>query len=400
MWTPSSEEELESALVTGDLKESHTYEMKRELGSSAGERAETARDLASLAIDGGVLIFGVDENKEQRSFSLSPAPLEGMLEALEQIAALRIDPRIAIHPTEIPSSAGDGTGYVVVVVPPSPNAPHMVQGVYYGRGERTRERLTDAQVVRHQRVRSADGERAEPALIELLAADPVPSAETRNGHLYLVAVPISAPGRVAEDIAWSSDAVGEVARGVEDLLPEPLLAAYPSPSNLQWPIRRERGFAWTSLSPRGPEWAFDEDGAIEFEIRDDGSIRVFIGRLTDVWEKRGEEQFSLIDLLLVANAYRILFWAAELGRRMGYAGAWDIGVAGNGLRGASSLAAEDRPTHLLRTAKVTYPADTFRELTRATTWDIENQPGAVVDRLIGRVLRAIATTDEVRELAN
>lgn len=28
--------------------------------------------------------------------------------------------------------------------------------------------------------------------------------------------------------------------------------------------------------------------------------------------------------------------------RMGYAGAWDIAVAGNGMRGASSLAAEDR----------------------------------------------------------
>lgn len=139
---------------------------------------------------------------------------------------------------------------------------------------------------------------------------------------------------------------------------------------------------------------------MEFEIRDDGSVRVFVGRLTDTWEKRrGEEELSLMDLLLVANAYRILFWAAELGRRVGYAGAWDIGIAGNGMRGASSLAAEARPMHRLGMEKVTYPADTFRELARATTWDIENHPGGVVDRLIGRVLRAISTTDEVRNLA-
>lgn len=110
MWTPASEEELGAALSSGDLKESHTHELKRELGSSPGERAETARDLASLAIDGGVLIIGVKELKEQRTFELAPVPLEGQVEALEQIAALRIDPRIAIHPTEVPSAADTRRG--------------------------------------------------------------------------------------------------------------------------------------------------------------------------------------------------------------------------------------------------------------------------------------------------
>lgn len=400
MWVPANEDELRSALGSGDLRESHSYEFKRELGMTSGARAETARDLASLMIDGGVLIVGVDEDKEDRSFTLAPVALRGQIEALEQIAALRIDPRATIHATEIESGGGDGTGYLVGVVPPSASAPHMVQGVYYGRGERTRERLTDAQVMRYQRIRSADGERAESALLEIEAADPVPPEQANNGHLYLVAVPVSAPPRVAEDLAWTSADVLEVLRGAEAKLPDVLLEADPSPYSLRWPVRRQHGTSWTSLNPNHTDWTIDEDGAMSAEIRDDGSIHVFVGRLTDLWERRpgrGEE-LLLIDALLIANAYRILFWAAELGRRIGYAGAWDIGISGNGMLGASSAAIETRPSHMLPIERTSFPAAEFRELARATAWDIAHQPGAIVDRLVGRVLRAVGTTDEMRSL--
>ncbi|RCG32034.1 hypothetical protein DQ384_05725 [Sphaerisporangium album] len=84
-------------------------------------------------------------------------------------------------------------------------APHMVNGKYYGRGDKTKIVLSDAEVVRlHERRRAT-----EPDALELLRhefeSDPIP-ADLRQGHAHMFL-----PGRAGAskprgvpDAAWRS----------------------------------------------------------------------------------------------------------------------------------------------------------------------------------------------------
>ncbi len=60
-YVPRTQEQLEKLGSEGLLAEDHHVDLKRELGHGANANKELARDLASFAIDGGVLYIGVDE---------------------------------------------------------------------------------------------------------------------------------------------------------------------------------------------------------------------------------------------------------------------------------------------------------------------------------------------------
>jgi hypothetical protein len=66
--------------------------------------------------------------------------LAGLSERIEQVAGNRDDP-----PLHVPSRRSHGQqptkGYLLVIVPPTASKIHMVDGRYWGRGERTRYAL-------------------------------------------------------------------------------------------------------------------------------------------------------------------------------------------------------------------------------------------------------------------
>ena len=57
-----SEAQIRLAIEDGNLAESHHLEAKAEVGATEGKRKETAKDLSSFAIDGGMLFIGVAED--------------------------------------------------------------------------------------------------------------------------------------------------------------------------------------------------------------------------------------------------------------------------------------------------------------------------------------------------
>ena len=124
-WTPKTEADLQAAITGGLFEESHYLDLKK-APNSKGDNKELARDLSSFAVDGGTLIIGVQENKESRTFELAPQPLNGLPEKIEQVARTIPDPPLTILTQEISAAADDGTGYLVVHIPASPVAPHMV----------------------------------------------------------------------------------------------------------------------------------------------------------------------------------------------------------------------------------------------------------------------------------
>jgi hypothetical protein len=69
----------------------------------------------------------------------------------------------------------------------SPDAPHMVDGIYYGRSETGKVKLTDAEVERLILFRGRANQRLQAAMADTSAADPEPGTEA--SHFYFTAVP-------------------------------------------------------------------------------------------------------------------------------------------------------------------------------------------------------------------
>lgn len=194
--------ELLSSVHGGEFPaERHWLDFKRELyprppahGAPAKAKPkkevheELARDLASLAVRGGYLVFGVEEDKAAHAFTVVGMPLPAHLDqTVDQIARDFIDPPLLVTPTLLPSPADPGAGMMVVEVPESPDAPHMVGGTYYGRSEIGKVKLTDDEVERLILRRGRADQRLEAAMAETISLDPEPATEA--AHFYFTAVP-------------------------------------------------------------------------------------------------------------------------------------------------------------------------------------------------------------------
>jgi hypothetical protein len=88
-------------------------------------------------------------------------------ERIEQVARSTVDPPLHIRMDQFPGDADASIGNVVVEVPASSRASHMVDGIDLGRDDKPRHRLSDAEVMRRHAVRR-DG---EEEIIQLLDAE-------------------------------------------------------------------------------------------------------------------------------------------------------------------------------------------------------------------------------------
>jgi hypothetical protein len=410
-WSPKDEAAIRGVVQRGWLAESHHIDVKREVGESRGGRKETARDLASFAIDGGALLIGIEEDKANRTFLLTPQPLNGLMERLEQVAAFVIDPPLTIIPEEIPSRDDPTIGYLLVHVPPSSFAPHMVGGQYFGRGERTRRQLGDAEVLRlHTRRRSQEDEASRLLDIEI-ARDPVPEEERRVGHLYLVAQPIGAPRRIAHGLVrGDANLIHNLVRNSPlSRRSDGAFSWEPAPRNYaDTRSVRSNGAALCSyalsgrgrtLLPRTGNLPNDSGTLLDVEIREDGGVRVLVGRVTDrLRQNPNDHGLSILDALAVAYARRIVDWAAAIGEATGWLGSWILGFHGDRLRGLSS--AVFRQGMFLDSGPA-FDEDSYREITVASHLEMLQRPGAVAKNLVGRLTDSLGTTAKFeKELAD
>lgn len=184
--------------------ERHWLDFKRELyarpvanGTSTKVKSkkevheELARDLASLAVRGGYLIFGVEEDKVSHTFKVVDMPIPAHLDqTADQVARDFVDPPLIVAPTLLTNPGNPGHGIMVIEVAESPDAPHMVGGIYYGRSETGKVKLTDDQVEQLILRRGRANQRLQDAMAVTLAADPEP--DTEAAHFYLTAVPTQA----------------------------------------------------------------------------------------------------------------------------------------------------------------------------------------------------------------
>nr|WP_313315457.1 hypothetical protein [Dietzia maris] len=386
-WSPTTEGDIESALRDGLLEETHFLDLKREIAPGRAANKELARDLAQFAIDGGTLLVGVAEVKDSLP-QLEPQPLHGLSERVEQVARSLVDPPLAVTTAPIQGGKDAGMGYPVVQVAASGQAPHMVEGVYYGRGDKTRTRLSDEEVRRLHAGRAADVEPARHELARYVERDPIPADLRRQAHLFVVAVPLTPQPEMMLSETHSQDAHAQLYSLLTEggRLPDGLGQSFaPNLSSSATFQRRSDGAAMTSgldsgrvLVDRGTG-RFNED-VFEVEVSEDGVIRLLTTRLSDEVRDGSQMLFPTMMPILVRQAVGI---AAAVAHRASYGGMWSIGVAATGVAGLpiyDGRAGWD-------TGRVSSDLARYERFTQASSVELAQHPGDVANRLVGRFLR-------------
>ncbi|GAA1995188.1 ATP-binding protein [Catenulispora subtropica] len=395
-WMPKTESDLKAAIDNGLIEESHHLDAKKEVATK-GDNRETARDLASFANDGGTLIIGLAEDKANGRFMLDPQPLNGLPEKIEQIARTIPDPPLNILTSRIESDADPANGYVVVHVPASPAAPHMVDNYYFGRGDKTKHKLSNDDVLRlHQRRRVAEQDVLELLDAEI-AEDPI-TDESGRAHLFLVAEPQAGRPDLLLEFTSAANCNLRFAELIQHKAYPPYLEDLPTvePSLLFGTngYRRARGIARaTSNLGEGriftPQSKTTGARAIELQLFENGGLRLFFTRFSDCW--RDDEQF-IWDAAAVALTRRFLAVVTAVAEEGGYIGNWSLAIGATGLRGLRAVPDESRFENSAR-----YDRDEYRQAT-ATTWaELNDSPGAIANRLLGAMLRALAVVDRYAE---
>lgn len=387
-WHPASEDDLARAAAIGLLEETHYLDLKRELKSGTGANKELARDLAQFAIDGGTLLIGVAEHQDAPP-SLAPVDLDGLSERIEQIARAVPDPPLPVRTSTLASRVDPARGYVLVHVPVSGTAPHMVDGVYYGRGDKTRIRLSDAEVVRLHQTRAGTDDVTHQLLDAYVARDPVPLELRRQAHLFVVAAPLAPRPEMALGLIHEPNNHSRLYDLVNRSHHQPGTPDLFAPEVRQADSLQHRSdgvalaYGLTAERALQGDRVFNTEDALEIEFTEEGTVRLLTTRLSDTLTSGEEVLFEGVPVVLVR---RTLSTAAAVAEHTGYAGPWALGVHADKLAG---LRAHMRGNAFDDDRRLPVDMMVYRQTATASTDELVQTPGAVTKRLVGRYLRAL-----------
>jgi hypothetical protein len=386
---PHDEDDLRVAFFDGRLDERVWCELKRELPPpSRGVNLELARDLASLAVDGGSLYIGVDE-KAPDGDPLRPQALAGLRERVDQVGQSRVTPALFVESYEIPASGQPGHGYLEVVVRASADAPHQVDGIYYGRSDTGKCRLPDQQVERLMRGREQQRHGAGDALHKLIAADPYQRPVRAHPHLFAFARPGVRRTEMCRDVIGAGASFGPLislrTRVVNDVV-RPLYSRVPqAPGSvleaLMNPQLISGGAAMTSLAVQS---SAGERHHQELRIDEDGDLSLYHACVGWDGDPLNGVPRKVLSAPKVVGALReLIALAAAISHCTRIPGSWHIGVALTGIYGYR---------HQESSWPDYGPPCTDDEYVRVEHFNLaamERTPGDIAYKLLGRLLRAL-----------
>jgi hypothetical protein len=388
VWNIRTEAELQQAIDNG-LTETHYVDFKRELEDTKKANKDLAQDVAALAVDGGTLIIGVDEEEEGAPPRRTPVNLANLAERVIQVAGMRPDEGVPVRTFPVPSADDPSRGYLFVRVFPSPRAPHMVDGKYYGRTDKTNRPLSDAEVERliAQRLTQQKDMLAvtREALDGLLfdAPDPVPPM------MVLLAEPI---GGFVEDPLVPLTTLDDAARqlAVLELVSQASLIDHqqgflPIAPNTVRVVRRTGGVAATTNTRDNGLWLYSACSEILFE--ESGTI--LLTSRAPVIQPNSTKPNQIVESLIVGHTDLVVRLAPLLSERYSFAGAWRFGLVVTGTRdGVSNALAHVAHTHWgMRGAS--FNKDAYERATSASLLELAQSPEEVVSRLVSSLLRSL-----------
>ncbi len=387
---PETAVELEAAVSDGVLVEGLSFDAKAELEPGPKGNTRLAIDLAAFAVNGGLIAVGVAEEKAGNGKRLIPRPIAvaGLRERVSQVGLSRVDPPIATVTRTVETEPG--VGYLLILVPPSPDAPHMVDGRYRGRNDTTNYVIGDGDVRRIQSQRRREQPDIAAELERAVARDPSPPALRNHAHLFVAA----RPSVVANATMLQARLGREWGRWIlENLVQQPQWGRFSPdlPNNATTLHRRPDGWAAASSYIGAARTVTDEaleDYLLELEVDEDGAVRLFCGRASD--STANSPVRWTFEVLIAGLTWRVVRAAGVIAAHTSYFGNWDFGVALTNARGIASHALSQRQWG---EARLPFADDAYRALTQATYPEVTGFRDGVVERLVGRLNRAL--NDEV-----
>lgn len=388
-WIPRSADELEAAVASDAVTESHHLECKQFSESDDGAPrvpgATAAKAIASLAVDGGAFILGVAEDKPNRRLLCDPKPLAGLRDSVDQIVANRITPSLRVTINEL--TRDDGTGYLVVLVPTSPRTPHMEGAVYYGRNERSARRLADHEV-RALITRHLDRRTDVLALLQYeVDRDPTPPSIRTHARLFVVAQPVTADPRLLLDAvpnrdlrAWlyslrSARVFREDRRYVPTLAHARERHNRPHGVAQSTNMRSDRSVIPVTDSPHPLH------NVVDLEVREDGGLRYFYAAASA--PMRGVEYLALE--AIVGEIAGVIELARMIGEQAAFRGGWQFGVALRGMRSVRGYEPDRSPSR----PEVWFADDAYDEVTEVDSFVLAEPANPVLDATAGRLVRTM-----------
>jgi hypothetical protein len=344
MWVPRNSRHIEQAARAGELPESPSFDAKADLPQPR-EIAALAVDVAAMASDGGVLLYGVGEDEKGRPTVPTPIDLSGAGERIARIVATSITEVPYIDVREYATDADPSKGYILVIVPQSARAPHQVAAGgdlrFYGRGVRGNRVLTEGEVARLYQRRQAWEQDRDALLMEAVEAARFP-ASPALGYVHGFVRPV-APDRSIWDRAVASF-------GGPEALQEAMKTAAAGPVEPRrdkpeyW--RRQGADAWRLSSQREESPALRlVRYVVNFMVNVDGRGHLFDGGATRrVPRQNGAGEARVIfETGIAASFAGFLAFIGVLYRAAGYFGRVDVGLKVTGLEGGHSATLFDHP---------------------------------------------------------
>lgn len=171
------------ALTTSKIPETDRLDYKEVLP----DRVKIAKTIASMTTFGGTILIGIKE-KGSAADQIIKVPFQGIEEKLRQIAEARIEPTPGFDVRFIREKDDDDEGVVVVDIPPSPVAPHYVEGRFITKNGSTTRELSETEIsdlYRSRRFSQESSGTLEPPILDPLF--PPPGSPPYQGQLENVA---------------------------------------------------------------------------------------------------------------------------------------------------------------------------------------------------------------------
>ncbi|HXD33247.1 MAG TPA: hypothetical protein VN643_19150, partial [Pyrinomonadaceae bacterium] len=284
-------------------------------------------------------------------------------------------------------------GYLVVLVPLSERAPHMVivksEKRFYGRGETGNYVLSQAEVERLYDRRRRTETSIVPLLEDAIQQAPVADNE-RFAHLHIVARPVHADDALLDDALAPGQNHKDLLTNVLDQVESSGICRNGYVPDIGYPgggwIRKPDGYM--GKCHHGPE----EDMGVQFQFNLDGSGYFFSGRAA---EGRGDSNpKSFFSSIVAGSTTKFLAVLGELYDRSSYYGMVDVGLAVTGLHGCVPASPRDPFRELPK-----FSGSEYRKTARSTAILVKEDPRRLGAQLIMPLVDAISqgTDDPFRE---
>ena len=395
MWVPDDAAQIERAAASGNLPETSSFDAKRELPATAKKNADLAIDVAAMATDGGVLLYGVAEDEHGRPTILAPFPLAGAADRIGQIVSTSISEVPHIDVREYARGEDPSTGYIVVVVPPSPRAPHQVTVGgdlrFYGRGAKGNRILTEGEVARLYERRHSWAVDREQILAEVIAQAPIPP-RSGLGYIHAFTRPVAGDQSMYEHAAESIGNRHQMHRRLLTVIRATTLAGTYGPSLEEASYYERRGAdEWRLSNASQQDSDFDDPRVIRravfLSMNIDGRGQLFCGRGTAT--RSGSEAMPFVIEVVIAGNLEAFFAAmATIYEAAGCHGHVDVGVALTGIEGARS----ERRNRSFGGDGFTYGAPTFARTARVAAGELA-APASVAHSLLRQFYEATTGID-------